>query len=517
VNSPPSPHNYFVDNPTFNTPVFLVHEASADAHVAGGGSQNTNFGTEEMLEIDSAAEPEAVRKLAYMQFDLREVRKLVGTVELYFILMEEAADSVSLYALDDDAWQEDTITYATAPSLNPDGTLDPNGIQLVAQIELDELNPITNRQFAVDVTDFVTAEFQGDKIASFILYSEAGGLISIASREYDGCEPFLFFDPPELPEDAACVEGASFRNLDNEKVYAVFDPLKGKWYNVEALRSAGLIETRLKDGEAVEYIDWDRVTDAVPGLSPDEQAILFLQSHITLTDNPLIAAFIDQQMRGTMGLMEYTDAGDVTISLVKGDIKGVGFAVAGVVIPGMTGKTLQVGIGKLGKITGVSRLMAFKTGRLGLRRVARSVNLKEAQVMVKGRIRKWKPGRWGFDAVFEKGDNFVLAKVDDGVVLDPNTFDLIIGEAKGGTSRLGGIWRRFVGGKRYLRQMGTDGDWVRDVVRRMRQHGDDVDKAMADKIEQALTNGKLQGLIVSTPIKSTEIMETKVVQVVFDP
>ena len=70
-------------------------------------------------------------------------------------------------------------------------------------------------------------------------------------------------------------------------------------------------------------------------------------------------------------------------------------------------------------------------------------------------------------------DNFVLSKVDDNVVLDPNTFDLIVGEAKGGPSRLGGIWRKFVGGKRYLQQMGSDGDWVRDVIRRMRQHGDE--------------------------------------------
>ena len=94
---------------------------------------------------------------------------------------------------------------------------------------------------------------------------------------------------------------------------------------------------------------------------------------------------------------------------------------------------------------------------------------------------------------------------------------LIVEEAKGGTSRLGGVWRRFVGRERYLKQMGSDGDWVRDVIRRMRQHGDDVDRAMADKIEQALTNGRLQGLIISTPIEATKVIETKVVQVVFDP
>ena len=91
-------------------------------------------------------------------------------------------------------------------------------------------------------------------------------------------------------------------------------------------------------------------------------------------------------------------------------------------------------------------------------------------------------------------------------------------QAKGGTSRLGGIWRRFVGGdRRYLQQMGSDGDWVRDVIRRMRQTGDEVDRAMADKIEQALSNGRLQGLIASTPIDAKKVADTKVVQVVFDP
>jgi len=55
------------------------------------------------------------------------------------------------------------------------------------------------------------------------------------------------------------------------------------------------------------------------------------------------------------------------------------------------------------------------------------------------------------------------------------------------------------------------------VIRRMRQHGDDVDRAMADKLEQALSNGRLQGLIASTPIKDAVVQETKVVQVLFDP
>ncbi|HUW30812.1 MAG TPA: DNRLRE domain-containing protein, partial [Planctomycetota bacterium] len=518
VNVPPTPPDYFVSHPTFNTPIFLMHEPSADAHVAGGDSQNTNFGTEPLLEIDSAQDPGAVRKLAYMAFDLREVRKLVGTVELYFILMAEAADSVSLYALDDDTWQEDTITYATAPNLNPDGTLDPNGIQLITQIALDEQDPIANRQFIVDVTDFVTAQFQGDKIASFILYSEADGLISIASREYTGCEPFLYFDPPELPEDSEFVAGASFTNVNDEKIKAVFDPLKGTWYNVETLRSAGLLETRLKDGEAVDFIDWSKVDESVPGLSAPDQATLFLQTHISFSSDPMISKFIDDQARLTMGLMEYTDAGDITFSVLKGDFKGAGFAVGAAVIPGLSRKTILKGVGKLGTITGVTKTRAFRIGEAGLRRVMKKLNLKKAQVMVKGRLRTWKPRKWGFDAVFEKGDNLVLAKMDDTVVLDPNTFDLIIGEAKGGTSRLGGVWRRFVGGdKRYLQQMGSDGDWVRDVIRRMRQHGDDVDRAMADKLEQALSNGRLQGLIASTPIKDAVVQETKVVQVLFDP
>ena len=90
-------------------------------------------------------------------------------------------------------------------------------------------------------------------------------------------------------------------------------------------------------------------------------------------------------------------------------------------------------------------------------------------------------------------------------------------KATGGTSHIGLVWQAFVAGKRYLQQMGSDGDWVRDVIRRMRQTGDEVDRVMADKVEQALRNGKLQGLVVSTPIKTTEVLETKVVQVVFDP
>jgi len=65
--------------------------------------------------------------------------------------------------------------------------------------------------------------------------------------------------------------------------------------------------------------------------------------------------------------------------------------------------------------------------------------------------------------------------------------------------------------------MGSDGDWACDVIRRMRKHGDEVDKAMADKAEQALNSGRLQGLIASTPIVGTKVGGTKVVQVVFDP
>lgn len=40
---------------------------------------------------------------------------------------------------------------------------------------------------------------------------------------------------------------------------------------------------------------------------------------------------------------------------------------------------------------------------------------------------------------------------------------------------------------------------------------------MADKVEEALNSGRLQGLIASTPIVDAKVGKTNVVQVVFDP
>jgi hypothetical protein len=93
----------------------------------------------------------------------------------------------------------------------------------------------------------------------------------------------------------------------------------------------------------------------------------------------------------------------------------------------------------------------------------------------------------------------------------------MLAEAKGGTGKLGGLWRAAATGQpKFLTQMGSDGQWVRDVIRRMKKSPDVLDHKMAEALQEALKKGRARGLVVSTPIKNTIVQETKAVQVIFE-
>jgi hypothetical protein len=166
-----------------------VEPAVADAHVRGGGSGNNNYGDDAELEVKSSSS--AYTRHAFIQFDLSGYT--ASSAEMAVLDMTvHSHDSpgttvpLELYAVDDDSWDENTITWNNAPA---------PGI-LLGVVNVSDKGPIS-----FDITDYVEAELAGDKRVSLVLLDNSGTneRIKIRSRTAEN-------DPPTLTLLAAADE-----------------------------------------------------------------------------------------------------------------------------------------------------------------------------------------------------------------------------------------------------------------------------------------------------------------------
>ncbi|HUS58698.1 MAG TPA: DNRLRE domain-containing protein [Planctomycetota bacterium] len=490
-------------------PLLYAISACADATVANGAEANTNFGDEPALAVDFGLPPDITKKLSYLKFDIRNVSKLIGPVTLNMVLVSKEADTVDVYGVLSDAWEEDTITFATAPGLNPDGSLDAQSVVAIRQVLLPEAD---NQPVEIDVTDFVHGQYLGDRIVTFVLCSQVQGSIVFESREEPGCAPYLYFDPEVLPDYAEAGMERDFVSIMGVKVHAWFNPLDSKWYDSQVLRDNGHIQQRLdSDGKAVEYIDWT----VVPGnlaLGWTDQATIFLSTKVAPDLGVAFSRYLQNQAIMTLEMLEYTDFGNITLNVLRGDFEGTCYALAAVAIPGMTGKSMKHTANfAVGRISGVTRKEAEKAGVMAMRRVAKNRKFKDATLSIGKEVRKWEPGKWGFDGIFRKGDKLIAQKATGKTVLKDGM--VAVFEAKGGSGKLGGLMRD---GK-WLQQMGQDGKWVDDVIRRMGKSNREIDRVMAGELMDVKKQGKLLGFIVNTPIIEKVPQVSKVIKFLFNP
>ena len=152
----------FTQIPT-NTTTTLV--ASDDANVRNGSYRNTNYGHISLLQIRQTSIKSA-KRYTYLKFDVSGVSNITSVkLRVYNI---GANGTVNIKKVSNDNWSENTITWVGKPSI---GAI------------------VNNFQFngtgfhETDVTNYVTAESQGDGTVSFVLKGATSNYMKISSKE----------------------------------------------------------------------------------------------------------------------------------------------------------------------------------------------------------------------------------------------------------------------------------------------------------------------------------------------
>ena len=139
-----------------------------DTYVEGGNSQNTNFGSAELMDfkalaLDDPSNPTkwaSMHRISLLKFDISslnkdDVRSVVLTLECYMFQTPGVYTTINVYGCDPLSWSENKVTYKTRPE--PDilvSTASMSGKGLVY----------------LDVTDYVLECLKyGDKEVAFIL------------------------------------------------------------------------------------------------------------------------------------------------------------------------------------------------------------------------------------------------------------------------------------------------------------------------------------------------------------
>ncbi len=138
------------------TPTPQILSPIADAHVRGGTYDNDNYGSSSIAEVKTTANLSYCREMM-IKFNVSDLETAENVfLRLYGANVQDGT-SCLLYCrgISDDSWSENSITWATKPSLGaPLATVSVNN---------------TYQYYEMDVSSFVNSEAAGDGIASFIL------------------------------------------------------------------------------------------------------------------------------------------------------------------------------------------------------------------------------------------------------------------------------------------------------------------------------------------------------------
>jgi hypothetical protein len=195
-------------------PGFATIPAAGDATVRGGKHVDRNYGTEKKLIVHGDRFAADKRQAAYLKFDTEQLpMHLANKVLLRLNLKSTVSNEVvpaHVYGLPGTAWEEASLTGATAPSLEIDGPpIREMGDNLVRGQGTDcfILGTITGTREAedqfVDITKFVREHPKGFSILITQEYRFTGdleqrGQVEIASRESGATGPsmLIFYDVP---------------------------------------------------------------------------------------------------------------------------------------------------------------------------------------------------------------------------------------------------------------------------------------------------------------------------------
>lgn len=264
----------------------VIFSATDDAMVKSGSNVNTNYGGSQNLQVKSDPANPNARNVSFMKFDL-------GTTETnsidQAILRVTGEDPLSphgviahVYAVLDDSWDEDSITWNTAPNLgNSIGTvhgIEDNfveGIGSTAKFVGHLTSSPTESLLQLDITDFV--KDHGDQLISLLVTREvrwdgenvddAVGSLQIASKERvggTGPQLLLLLDIPPLPGDFN--EDGSVNSQD-----------LSRWQAGYGTPNGAIHQTGDADGDAdvdgVDLLQWQRDSNPSPSTAAAQQTV----------------------------------------------------------------------------------------------------------------------------------------------------------------------------------------------------------------------------------------------------
>ncbi|WP_218932004.1 CBM96 family carbohydrate-binding protein [Adhaeretor mobilis] len=201
----------------------VVFGATDDAMVKAGSNANSNFGTSDNLIVKNHPTNAGARNVSFMKFDLGATDTSLIDQAILQVTGEDAISSNGVishvYGIMDDTWDEDSITWNTAPNLeSSSGTV--NGIEdnFVEGIgsSASFLGHLTSSSsedlLQLDITEFLVDH--GDQLISLLVAREVRwdgedvddslGSLQIASKERagnSGPQLLLFLDSTTQPGD----------------------------------------------------------------------------------------------------------------------------------------------------------------------------------------------------------------------------------------------------------------------------------------------------------------------------
>ncbi|MDZ8120007.1 DUF7594 domain-containing protein [Pontiella agarivorans] len=162
----------------------------ADSYVRGGEYATDNYGTSNRLVCannDRWRPDHRDTRITYLKFDLSSLPERSFTNALFRMRVAGSSgysDLHTVYFVEDDNWEEATVTWDTRSATN--------------EVLGSMVYPPQRSRLQVDVTDRLLQELQGDKVLTLAVASDAGDRVEYYSREAT--------DPKDRPELALRME-----------------------------------------------------------------------------------------------------------------------------------------------------------------------------------------------------------------------------------------------------------------------------------------------------------------------
>jgi hypothetical protein len=131
----------------------------------------TVMGTDVVLRVRAplvTGTDQTLFRKTYLKFNLSTYAKTIGSAKLRLGIERAVGsagkDQANLYQVSDDSWTAATLTWNTAPT---------NGNKILSQVFFPRSSTLPDTAYYLDVTNYVKAEYAGDKIVSFCLQDDS--------------------------------------------------------------------------------------------------------------------------------------------------------------------------------------------------------------------------------------------------------------------------------------------------------------------------------------------------------